>query len=169
MNGELISRSKCKPAASPSSQTCIQKVINATNPADTISTETESQLIRNHNSIQLSLDRTESIERQIGRIEILFLENQLQQQSIVFLPQSASTIAFPNLEQLTIPVISEQAIEGSISNTLDNHLQPVNVDLSFPEELFWTNTALPANDIRQGELNTPEIGKTNCNIDNVCM
>jgi hypothetical protein len=166
LNGELISRSKCKPAALPvHSQKCIQKAIYVTNPADTVSTETQQNQATNTQIIQTLPDKTDLIE-QIGDIEILFLDDYKEenQQTIVFLPEPVPIVSFPNSSQLTIPAISDQAIEGSI-NTASSQQQPVDVDISFPEELFWTQSiaSLPLNDIIPGELNTPEIGKlTTC-------
>lgn len=164
MNGELISRSKCKPAALPVHlQTCIQKAIYVTNPADTLSTEITQQIQATNTQIiqTLQTDKTDLIE-QIGNLEILFLDDnnykEENQQTIVFLPEPVPIVTFPNSSQLTIPAINDQAIEGSI-DTASSHQQPVDENSLFQEELFWTQASLPLNDILQGELNTPEIGK----------
>lgn len=141
------------------SQKCIQKAIYVTNPADTVSTETQQNQATNTQIIQTLPDKTDLIE-QIGDIEILFLDNYKEesQQTIVFLPEPVPIVPFPNSSQLTIPAIGDQAIAGSIS-TASSQQQPEDVDLSFPQELFWTQSiaSLPLNDIIQGELNTPEI------------
>jgi hypothetical protein len=156
LNGELTSRSKCKPLALPTHlQECIQKATNVIYPADTVSTEYQNQRLKE--SQKILLDRKDSIEL-IGNTEILFLDNCKEtQQTIVFLPESLTTVSFPNTQQLTLQATNDQAIEGSIS-TANSQQQPV--DFSFPEELFWTTSErLPAIEIPQGELHTPEIGK----------
>jgi hypothetical protein len=160
LNGELISRSKCKPAALPVHfQSCIQKAIYVTNPADTVSTETQQNQATNTQTIQKLPDKTDLIE-QIGNIEILFLDDNYKeenQQTIVFLPETVPIVSFPNSSQLTIPAISDQTIEGSISTASSQQQPSENVHSLFPDELFWTQASLPLNDILQGELNTPEI------------
>ncbi|KAG5679716.1 hypothetical protein PVAND_009264 [Polypedilum vanderplanki] len=154
----LARRSKCKPAASllTQLQSCIQKVqiIHSTD-------QTTVNQTRKTETIGKSLIERELIE-QIGNIEILFLqeeENNQVHQTPVFLPESSTTNSFPNLAQSTTTALSELTIENSTSISEQLHAQEEVLELSTPEELLhWPDLVAPTQtQIRQGELNTPDI------------
>lgn len=143
MNGELISKSKCKPLAAPQyAQTCIQFQTNFNHPADYTSTENLKSREHLINERQLSTE-------QIGLETKLSFENLVESetyQELVFLP--GSTIDQPvTWEQLnSFPHTQSAAIAE----------QPTDELL---ELAFWDYRTLPTSEIRQGELNTPVIGK----------
>ncbi|KAG5679714.1 hypothetical protein PVAND_009264 [Polypedilum vanderplanki] len=116
---------------------------------------------RKTETIGKSLIERELIE-QIGNIEILFLqeeENNQVHQTPVFLPESSTTNSFPNLAQSTTTALSELTIENSTSISEQLHAQEEVLELSTPEELLhWPDLVAPTQtQIRQGELNTPDI------------
>jgi hypothetical protein len=153
LNGELISRSKCKPAALPAhTQSCIHYQTK-NHPADYISTEYQRE-----NSGNLLSESQLSIE-QIGLNDLSWetlTQSEETYQEIVFLSQPVATISTgktieSTLEKFSIPTPS-QAAARELS-------EPVLLSLE-EERLFLDYQALPTNEIRQGELNTPTIGES---------
>jgi hypothetical protein len=124
-------------------QTCIQYQTNFTHPADITSPEYQSETSNKHllNERQLSIEP-------IGTDTNLSLENLVEietYQEIVFLPGSSADLPV-TWEQLNI-FPQSQAIEEQRPS-----------DEQFLEELALLDyRTLP--EIRQGELNTPIIGK----------
>jgi hypothetical protein len=161
LNGELISQSKCKPAALLSAhlQSCIKKT-QLNHSTDSKSTVNQT---RSSKTIEKLLNERE-LPEQIGSIiEILFLqEEEINQQPIVFLPEPAQTHSPPNSAQSTQPAPSVHTIASSTSISQQS-LELVNFTL---DELLLLGTdtggtTLPTQ-IRQGELNTPVIGEFHC-------
>jgi hypothetical protein len=145
LNGELISRSKCKPVALPAhTQSCIQYQTK-NHPADSISTEYQREFSGN------LLSERELLIEQIG-LEDLSWETLTQSeetyQEIVFLAQSEREISTGKTIELALEELS-----------IREQSEPVLLCLE-EERLFLDYQALPTSEIRQGELNTPTIGES---------
>jgi hypothetical protein len=148
LNGELTSRSKCKPPASStqSLQSCTHKTINF-NPADHLSTESQ---IKNSQATGKLLSESELIEQNISLFSENYNQEETLQQTIVFLQEPLAEF------------LQTGSYETQVLSPLQYHVDQVEL---LPDDLHWIAASLPAHEIRQGELNTPSIGKCDGNAD----
>lgn len=133
-------------------QTCTHQAINIY-PAEISTDQTK-------NSQNLSSEN-EATE-QIGSIKLSLKEicKDENQQTIVFLTEPLASQSQETVK-LTSHTSSELLIDGLTDTAINYHQQQfLDVDLFPEEQLFWSSTIFPVPEIRQGELNTPTIGKS---------
>lgn len=142
MNGELISRSKCKRQASQQTSTCLQTYIASlhTESSEQANQANQENLIK-ETGIQLNERKS---TQQTGIAELL--ANEKKSHTLVFLPGLDFQLTFPSSAEVTQSAQNEPVITDTRQeyiHWLDELLAPVS----------------PAQSAQLGELNTPTIGK----------
>lgn len=154
MNGELISRSKCKRQASLQTSKCLQTYIQSkhTDSSEQAKQANQLTLIKDI-GIQLS---ERNLTQQTGRAELLTNKKEIYH-TLVFLPGPENQLTFPSSDL----VIQSAPNEPVITDTgQDIHwLVEPSDDISFLDELLATAVPEVPAQSHLGELNTPTIGK----------
>lgn len=150
MNGELISRSKCKrQAATQQTSLCI---LNADlyHPTDS-SEQTKNQLIQTN---------TQELSQQIGRQTPWNIAEETDQ-TIVFLPGLDSSAAFLNLPDLTELLPSEPVITDTGQESTQLQVEHLDDSTFLLYEELLTPITITHQFVHPGEdLNTPTVGKS---------
>lgn len=151
MNGELISRSKCKRQASQQASKCLQTYIKHTESSEQAKQTNQNQ----SKDIGIQINERK-LTQQTGRAELLENKKEIYH-TLVFLPGPHIQLTFPNLlEEVTQSAQNEPAITDTgqssywLAGTSDD-------SISFLDELLAPD--VPAQSAHLGELNTPMIGK----------